>query len=346
MNMDFTNYANMGDCNVKDEYTPNESVNPSEELFKRIYISGSNQKEDEYTKERLFPGMLQIEGTKNNLDVLYIMPYYKRQVLINLVKNGKYDAKKCFSYAVYDDEGNQLSTSGFFCPQNSEGRKQFQWCRTCKTNFIIAGFLVDSEGSYIMDANKKPLNVFIKGAGSKVGDIMAYSFDCQKLEVPFLFENNSKESDNWERNYSNMFRRIIRVTAGEADTYKGPNTPPNAPDKRAAYILEGHIELDKDKVSKLIDYSKNIDDKLKEKFDFSEKTISSCKKNFRSQLNSFQHSEEFKMNNPTFVPENNSISNAPDFMTVDEPSSPVQQTIADTSSVPDSNISGIGDIPF
>ena len=356
--VDFAKYAKMGDINVHDDYTPKEQIDPSDELFKTIYISGSGQKEDEYTKTRLHVGMLQIKGTMNNLEEIYMIPYYRRQVLTNQVKSGKWDALKCFSYAEHDEEGNQISTSSFFCPQSSPDRKEIQWCSTCKTNFIIAGFLVDADGQYIMDSDKKPISVYIKATGSKVGDVMSYAFDCQDLEVPFLFtENNSKESDNFERKYSNMFRRIIKITAGETETYQGPNTPANAAKTRSCYILEGHTEIEKDKVLKLIDYADNIDDKLREKFDYTERAVSSCKKNFKQQLNTFQHSDQFKMNNPSFVPEKMTTSDmpsAPGFMTVDEPSSIPNPANIDTSAIPDSapvtddnpSKGGIDDIPF
>jgi len=352
--VDFAKYSKMGDINVHDEYTPKEQIDPSDELFKTIYISGSGQKQDEFTKERLHVGMLQIKGTLNNLEEIYMMPYYRRQVLTNQVKNGKYDRAKCFSYAERDEEGNQISTSGFLCPQNSQERQEVAWCSTCKTNFIIVGFLVDANGQYIKDSNDKPISVYIRASGSKVGDVMAYAFDCQDLEVPFLFtDNSSKESENFERRYSNMFRRIIKITAGETETYQGQNTPANAAKTRSCYVLEGHTEIDKENVLKLIDYADNIDDKLREKFDYSDRTISSCKKYFKQHLNIFQHSDQFKMNNPTFIPASTDVPSAPGFMTVDEPSTPDIANI-DTSAIPDSapvtddnsSKGGIDDIPF
>jgi len=352
--VDFAKYAKMGDININDDYTPKEQVDPSDEIFKTIYISGSGQKEDEFTKTRLHIGMLQIKGTMNNLEEIYLMPYYRRQILTNQVKSGKYVSSKCFSYAERDEEGNQISTSNFFCPQSSSERQEIKWCSTCKTNFIIVGFLVDADGQYIMDENKKPLSVYLKATGSKVGDVMSYAFDCQELEVPFLFtENSSKESDTFERKYSNMFRRIIKITAGETETYQSDNTPVNAAKTRSCYILEGHTEISKENVLKLIDYADNIDDKLREKFDFTERTITSCKKYFKQQLKAFQHSDEFKMNNPSYVPESSDVPSAPGFMTVDEPSTPDIANI-DTSAIPDSapvtddnpSKGGIDDIPF
>jgi len=346
--VDFAKYAKMGDINIHDSYTPKEKVDPSDEFFKSIYISGSGQKEDEFTKTRLHVGMLQIRGIKNNLEEIYILPYYRRQILNNQVKMGKYDNSKCFSYADHDEEGRQTSTSGFFCPQTSAERKEIKWCYNCKTAFIIAGFLVTEDGQYILNEDDKPTNVFIRATGSKVGDIMSYVFDCQDLEVPFLFDDSSKESENMERKYFNMFRRIIKVTAGDADVWQSENTPDNAAKKRSAYVLEGGIDIDKEKIIKLLDYAGNIDDKLKEKFDFTEGTIERVKKNYKRQLAEFQNSAIFKENNPTFVStsSDNNIPDAPGFMTVDEPATQSAVDNVDTSNIPDSNTSSIDDIPF
>jgi hypothetical protein len=349
--VDFSKYAKMGDVNVHDTYTPKEKTDPNDEFFKTVYISGSRQKEDEFTKNRLHIGMLQIKGIENNLDTIYMMPYYRRQVLSNMVRVNKYDQPKCFSYADHDEEGNQLSTSGFFCPPNATSRGEVSWCNGCRTSFIIAGFWVDESGKYKMDADGKPINIYVRGTGSKVGDLMSYAFDCQDLEVPFLFDENSDESDTYEKRYSNLFRRIIKIEAGEEDVYKTANTPANSPDTRASYVLTGGKDIPKENVIKLMDYANNIDDKLREKFDYTEATKSKCKKYFKQQLNAFQNSQEFKSVNPNFVPEKLAGPAVPGFMTVDEPAEPVTQQYnepqkVDTSNVPDSGSNPIDDIPF
>lgn len=346
---DYKKYAQMGDVNPNATvYEPKDEVAWEDEFFHSIYIGGKTRVEEKIGNKKLFGGMLHIRGVSYNMDEVYIKPFYKRQILNNEVKNGKYDSTKCFSYAERDEEGNQLSTSGFFCPQTSLERKEIHWCSTCRTSIIIAGFLCDEIGKYILTEDGKPIHVFVKGTGSKVGDLMQYVFVSKDYDIPFLFPDvATDESNQQESSYFNIFRKIIKITVDEVPVYKSDNTPIDAKN-RYAYKLEGGEDLSRDMIFKLLDYSQKIDDDLKAKFDYTENTLKNASKYFKQQLKTFQNSDMFKNVNPKFVPQETTLQNsASNFMTIDEPSIP--QATSPASSPPDNVLNdsmGIDDIPF
>jgi hypothetical protein len=273
-----------------------------------------------------------------------------------LVKNedlGKYKGAVCFSFADYDENGNQQSTSGFFCPPNSEARQSIDWCSNCRTQIILIGFLSDENGNIKKDKEGKPYNVCIRAERQKVGDVMKYFFECQELEVPYLFtEAPTEESLAQEQRYFNIFRRVIKITVDIVDSYyKDPEGKNNT---RNAYKLEGVSELPPENVFKLLDYAEKIEDQIREKFDLSPVAMRNVKK-IKQKLLSFQNSEIFKSVNPNFVPAGK--VDAPDFLTFSEPTTPnlnnkttpVKETPkAEVSSSNDNTggIGGIDDIPF
>jgi len=335
MSVDITKYLNMSDTNpnaeVYDESSKNkEEIAWEDEFFHAAYISGKTRIEEKLNNKKIIGGFIQIRGIEYNLEEFYMVPYYKRQVLVKNEKIGKYDSAVCFSFFDYDDEGRLLSTSGFFCPPNSSERREVDWCSNCKTNIILIGFLSDENGNLKKDDDGKPYNVFIKASGSKVGDVMKYFFECQELEVPYLFtENPTDQSLLQEKNYFNIFRRVIKVSVDIVDTYN-PNNNPDISKTRNAYKLEGVKELPPANIFKLLDYAASIEDKIKEKFDYSDLANKNAKK-IKYKLDAFRNSSVFKNNNPNYKPSDSS----PNIVTFDD--GPTQTQVNHTQSNNTSN---------
>lgn len=327
-----------------------EQIPWEDELFHAVYVQ-SGTEDSEYLNKKLFDGLLQIRGVQYNIeDAVYMIPYFKRNILVKEKFNARAKSSFpiCFSYRDFDDDGNQLSTSGFYCQQTAVERREFNWCRDCKTQVILAGFLVDANNEYILDKSSKPINIFVRAKGGAVGDLMKYFFECQELEVPFLFKgNNTDESDALERNYLNIFRRTIKITTETVEPYQGPNTPPNAK-PRHALVLEGVHDLNEKMIEKLLDYEERFTDKIKEKFDLTKLVTESSKQYNKQDLLSLYESEEFKAIRPDFKHDlhkgrsnTQTADSVPDFMTIDEPN----HEIGSTSTEPLSSDS-IDDIPF
>jgi len=344
----YEKYVSMSDTRNSEVYEGKDDVAWEDEFFHSVYVL-SKAREEKKIGKKLFGGTLQIRGVDYNLEEVYMLPYFKRVTMgkETQVNNSKY--KVCFTYADFDVEGNQISTSGFHCYPTRSMRDEVQWCANCRSRIIVVGFLCNANGEYILDDNKKPINIFISGTGSKFGDISEYYFETKNLPVPFLFDEPTDESNAQEQNYFNMFRRIIKITPTERDVYKGPNTPPGTPDTRIGYKLEAAGDIDKALIEKLMDYAVKIDTELRDKFDESDMVRKNAKKYINAALQNFRNSQIFKENNPNFV--DNSTPKAPDgFMTIDEDvnTKPIDTNeILNTDNTPKSvGMSNIDDIPF
>jgi len=312
--VDLGKYLNMGDVNPNTELRENEPKNdvpPEEELFHAIYISGKTRTEPTLNNKKIYGGFLQVRGVEYNLEEVYMMPYYKRSLLVKNEKIGKYDSTVCFSFFDFDEKGNQISTSGFPCPPTSPDRKEVSWCNNCKMHIVIIGFLCDENGKVKRDSDGNPFNVFLRVSGSKVGDVMKYLFECKELEVPYLFPDGNEEAKKQEIEYFNILRRCIKITVEETPTYVDGAYDQNK--MRYAYKLEGMSELPPESIFKLLDYAENLDEEIREKFDWSEKAKKNVKK-IKQKLQSFQASPIFRDANPDFKP-----SGGAQFMTFDDP---------------------------
>jgi len=350
--MDYKQFRGVSGGGKKEVFSKKDEIAWEDEMFHAIYISGKTRYEEKIEK-KLHADFIQIRGVDYNLEECYMLPYYYRIVYANNVPAGNFKVNKCFSFDDYTEDGSKkISTSGFPCPATRSFRNEIRWCSTCRSIVYIIGFLCDENGQNILDSNKKPINVFIKGKGSSYGDISSYTYECKNIDVEPLFDDKSEESLAEEQNYFNIFRRVLKIEMEEKETYKDKNTPANAPDTRTGLKLTGGLVIDKSIVERLISYSMKIEKDIRGKFDLSKSTIKAADKYFSRELNEFRNSETFRIENPDFVnPSNSSVSSESPrgFMTIDEtvePNSSTEKTDTQETSSGGMGMADIDDIPF
>jgi len=337
MGIDFDKYLKMGDINPNTELrTKQDKIDPEDELFHRIFISGKTRRNEKIGK-KLIAGFLQINGVDYNLEEIYMIPFYKRNVLTKKEKIGRYENPVCFSYFDYDENGKQISSCGFPCPQNSDERKMNEWCASCRMSIILIGMLCDANGAVKKDSEGKPYNIFVVFSGSKYMDGGSYIYDCQELEVPYLFPDTDNEQlIKQEMEYFNILRRIIKISVEEVPVYDREGNKTDY--VRNAYILEGQNELPREQIFKLLDYAESLDNDIREKFDITEWAKKNSKK-VKNKLLAFQNSQIFKQECPDFVPD----SDIPSHMLFDSVGTKNKDTEKTKTS---NNANDPNDIPF
>lgn len=245
-----------------------DTIPAKDEFFHSLYIAGTTREDnDGPTGEvrRLKAEHLQVRGTDFiNMDECYVQFFYKRQLQVKEYSgvNPKFRGyTECFSWRNPDENGVIRGTSGNVCGKNSAERKMNPFCTTCKTQIIFCGFLCDQHGAPHKDNDGKLYHMFIRARGIRVGNAMQYIFDCQDLPTPFITNDISKQ--DFEKSYSNLFRRVVKVST-EPITGVGVNGQPWS---HLVYSFTGVKENDPQTTMKLLQYGMSLESKIEEKFD-------------------------------------------------------------------------------
>jgi len=244
-----------------------ESTPAKDELFHSLYISGTTREDnDGPTGEmrRLKAEHLQVRGTDLiNMDDCYVQFFYKRMILSKEYAGANPKFKKyteCFSWRDYDANGIMHGTSGNECGKNSDARKCNPYCQTCKAQVILCGFMCEANGAPMKDTKGNLIHFFIRARGIRIGNVMQYIFDCQELPVPFISQDESKS--DFEKSYSNLFRRVVKIST-EAVTGTGAN---GIPWSHLVYKLTPVCENDSATTMKLLQYGHTMVEKIETKF--------------------------------------------------------------------------------
>jgi len=241
-----------------------EVVAPEDEFFHSVYIGGKTRKNHIGIEE--YAGKIHVRGVQYNLDEVNMIITHVKDILSKDKEVQGKQKTECFSFkkGEYPWYGSTRLPNGSPrpCPQTSTDRAVVEFCAPCKAQILVAGILCSSDGIPVLTEEKKPYFVFIRGKGSKYGNVSDYLSDLYKLDLSPIFEPADERSKEFEKRVVNNKRFITRLTKG--------TTPTKFGDKDVFTLSRGK-ELDKNVVLKILDISKNTMEKFYEKFDWSNK---------------------------------------------------------------------------
>jgi hypothetical protein len=241
---------------------------PEEEFFKSIYISGQNRKHQNGDMEEI--EKLQIRGHSANHTEVFMIITHVKDILNNETKENGRTKTKCFSFKETPQSpwyGSQAMPDGSprICPVVSKDRKAVEYCKNCKSQIIVAGILCQPTGTPLLDAEKKPIFVFIRGKGTKYGNVSDYLSELYHLDLDNVFDEEGDAVREFEKRVINQKRFVTRIYKTTAESSFGI---------KMVFGLERGAEISKEFALELLDLSKNTFDKFREKFDWSKKKAS------------------------------------------------------------------------
>jgi hypothetical protein len=246
-----------------------EQTPPEEEFFKSVYISGQNRKHQDGTMEEI--EKLQVRGHSFNHTEVYMIITHTKDILNNESKENGRVSTKCFSFKetpMAPWYGSQDMPDGTprVCPVTSKDRRAVEYCQKCKAQIIMAGILCQPTGTPILDSEKKPVFVFVRGKGTKYGNVSDYLSELYQLDLDPVFEEEGDAIREFEKRVVNQKRFVTKITKTTADSNFGV---------KMVFAFERMAEINKEFAKELLDVSKNTMEQFRKKFDWSKKKKSS-----------------------------------------------------------------------
>jgi hypothetical protein len=241
-----------------------ESVPPEEEFFKSVYIAGITRKNHINVEEQA--GKLQIRGLQYNLDKVHMVITHTKEILVREADKGTRALYSCFSFK--DGQPPWYGTTKLPddrprpCPATSAERAVNDFCAPCRGQILVAGICCKEDGTPITDGAGKPVFVFVRGKGTKYGNISAYLGEMFKLDLPPIFEPVTEQSQAFEKAVVNNKRFVTTISVGQADTRYG---------SKNVFVLTKGVEIAKESVLNILKVSKQTLEKFNEKFDWSKR---------------------------------------------------------------------------
>jgi len=152
------------------------------------------------------------------------------------------------------------------CPVTSKDRKSVEYCQKCKAQIIMAGILCQPTGTPLLDDEKKPIFVFVRGKGTKYGNVSDYLSELYQLDLDPVFEEEGDAIREFEKRVVNQKRFVTKITKTTADSNFGV---------KMVFAFERMAEINKEFAKELLDVSKNTMEQFRKKFDWSKKKKSS-----------------------------------------------------------------------
>jgi hypothetical protein len=238
---------------------------PEEEFFHSIYISGQNRQHQDGTMEEI--GKLQIRGHSANHQDVYMIITHIKDVLNNESRENGRTNLKCFSFKESSQPpwyGSNSMPDGSprVCPVTSKDRQATEFCQNCKAQIIVAGILCQPTGTPILDEEKKPVFVFIRGKGIKYGNVSDYLSELYQLDLDPVFNEEGDAIREFEKRVVNHKRFVTKISQATANSNYGV---------KMVFAFERLSEINKEFALELLDLAKNTMDKFREKFDWSKK---------------------------------------------------------------------------
>lgn len=255
---DFREYQDLAETGVSG--AGKKQLDPKDEKFKSLYIAGI-ARDDETTGVKTTPGMLQIRGFTNNLKEAHMIITHVKNVLVNEKKdefNPQQTKVVCFSYQ--SGPRPWYGTSGKMCGQNRNERLGDDFCKSCRSQIIVAGIYCDQDGQPILNDEGKPELVFIRGKGMKFKNVSDYIYELSQLELDPFFDDDSEEARKFEKMVVNHKRFVTKATVGTESSKYGD---------KYVYNLEKGQQLDNQTVEKILALSKKTLEDFNDKFDWS-----------------------------------------------------------------------------
>lgn len=242
-----------------------EKTDPKDEFFKSLYISGQNRQHENGVMEQI--EKLQIRGHSFNHDEVYMIITHVKDILCNEAKQNGRTTTKCFSFKESSQPpwyGSQPMPGGEprVCPVTSKDRKAVEFCQNCKAQIIMAGILCQPTGTPILDDEKKPIFIFVRGKGTKYGNVSDYLSELYNLDLEPVFEEEGDAVREFEKRVVNQKRFVTKIFKTTAETNFGT---------KMVFGFEKGAEVQKDFALELLGVAKNTMDKFREKFDWSKK---------------------------------------------------------------------------
>lgn len=236
-----------------------------EEFFKSVYISGQNRQHENGTMEEI--EKLQIRGHSYNHTEVYMIITHVKDVLNNEAKVNGRITTKCFSFKESASPpwyGSQPMPDGTprICPSTSADRKAVEFCQNCKAQIIMAGILCQPTGTPILDDEKKPIFVFVRGKGIKYGNVSDYLSSLYQLDLDPVFNEEGDAVREFEKRVVNQKRFVTKIYKTTANSNHGI---------KMVFGFEKGAEVAKEFAIELLDLSKKTMDQFREKFDWSKK---------------------------------------------------------------------------
>jgi len=247
-----------------------DSVPPEEEFFKSVYIAGITRKNHINVEEKA--GKLQVRGLEYNVEEVNMVITHTKEILVREAEANTRSLYSCFSFK--DGQPPWHGTTQLPdgrkrpCPPTSAERAVDSFCKPCRGQILVAGIYCKLDGSPVTDSEGKPVFVFLRGKGTKYGNISSYLGDMFKLDLPPIFEPVTEQSQAFERAVVNNKRYVTKITVGQTDTKYGPKN---------VFVLNKGTEIAKDSVLNILKVSKQTMEKFNEKFDWSRKAQSTSK---------------------------------------------------------------------
>lgn len=242
-----------------------EQTAPEDEFFKSLYISGQNRKHQNGTMEEI--EKLQIRGHSFNHTEVFMIITHVKDILVQEAKQNGRTVTKCFSFKESSSPpwyGSEPMPDGSprVCPTTSKDRKAVEFCHNCKAQIIVAGILCQPTGAPILDDEKKPIFIFIRGKGTKYGNVSDYLSSLYQLDLDPVFDEEGDAVREFEKRVVNQKRFVTKVYKTTTDSNYGV---------KMVFGFEKGAEVKKEFALELLDIAKNTMDKFREKFDWSKK---------------------------------------------------------------------------
>lgn len=253
--IDFSEYSELVNEGGFDVKAP---VNPEDEFFHAIYISGQQRKN--HIGETEMPGKLQIRGLRSNLDEINMIIVHVKTVLVKTSRTqDNKEHMDCFSY----QNGNPpwKGTSGNTCGKNATERAANPFCSTCRSQLIVTGLYLDEKTNKPFLVDGKPSYVFIRAKGVKYGNVANYLSELAKRDdLEPIVTPVSEESKKFEKSQVNNKRFVTKITVSKQSTNFG---------MKDVFSMSAIASLPVETVKMILNRSKETLDKFKEKFDWS-----------------------------------------------------------------------------
>jgi hypothetical protein len=262
---DFNDFQDLQEFGVEAK----EATKPEDEFFHSVYIAGQLRENHAGIKEQ--PGLLQVRGVEYNLQEVHMIVTHTKEVNSKEVERNQRRSIECFSFKEgqppYFGTSNMPDGSKRQCPPNAEQRGLNEFCNPCRSQIIVAGIYCKPDGAPILDEDKKPIFVFIRGKGMKYSNVSNYLNDCFKMELPPLFTPPTEESTRFEKSVVNNKRHVTKITIGTANSRFG---------QKNVFELATGTQLPNKTVYDILQVAKKTKEKFNEKFDWSKGKMTSA----------------------------------------------------------------------
>ena len=165
----YEDYAGLGETGFGGAREP---VKPEDEFFHSVYIAGQTRI-NHINKEEL-AGKLQIRGVEYNKDSVCFIITHIKEVLVKEEKDNQGRMRTaCFSFKEGDAPWYGTNQN-HRCGSNSAERAANPHCEPCRAQIIVAGIYCTENGKPILNEDKSPTFVFIRGKGMKYSNVSDY----------------------------------------------------------------------------------------------------------------------------------------------------------------------------